>query len=124
MTESLAAKLAARKFVVTGELTPPKGTDLSKLFAAAELLRGAVDAINITESPRARMTMDPRAAARLLQDRGFETIVQVTSRDRNRIAVQSDLLGAAALGLHNFVFMGGDSPAVGGHAEAEPGVVQ
>ncbi len=120
MISSLAAKLAARKFVVTGELTPPKGTDLSKLFAAAELLRDAVDAINVTESPRARMTMDPRAAARLLQDRGFETIVQVTSRDRNRIAVQSDLLGAAALGLRNFVFMGGDSTAGGDHPEAKP----
>jgi 5,10-methylenetetrahydrofolate reductase len=120
MIESLAAKLAARKFVVTGELTPPKGTDLSKLFAAAELLRGAVDAINVTESPRARMTMDPRAAAQLLQARGFETIVQVTSRDRNRIAVQSDLLGAAALGLRNFVFMGGDSTAGGDHPEAKP----
>ena len=120
MIESLAAKLAARKFVVTGELTPPKGTDLTKLFAAAELLRDAVDAINVTESPRARMTMDPRAAARLLQDRGFETIVQVTSRDRNRIAVQSDLLGAAALGLRNFVFMGGDSTTGGDHPEAKP----
>ncbi len=120
MIESLAAKLAARKFVVTGELTPPKGTDLSKLFAAAELLRGSVDAINITESPRARMTMSPHAAARLLQDRGFETIVQVTSRDRNRIAVQSDLLGSAALGLRNFVFMGGDSTTGGDHPEAKP----
>jgi 5,10-methylenetetrahydrofolate reductase len=120
MISTLAAKLAARKFVVTGELTPPKGTDLSKLFAAAELLRDAVDAINITESPRARMTMDPRAAARLLQDRGLETIVQVTSRDRNRIAVQSDLLGAAALGLRNFVFMGGDSTTGGDHPEAKP----
>ena len=120
MIASLAAKLAARKFVVTGELTPPKGTDLSKLFATAELLRGSVDAINVTESPRARMTMDPRAAAQLLQDRGIETIVQVTSRDRNRIAVQSDLLGAAALGLRNFVFMGGDSTTGGDHPDAKP----
>jgi len=120
MNGSLAAKVAARKFVVTGELTPPKGTDLTKLFAAAELLRASVDAINLTESPRARMAMDPRAAAKLLLDRGIETIVQVTSRDRNRIAVQSDLLGAAALGLHNFVFMGGDSTAGGDHPEAKP----
>ena len=104
-------QVAARQFVVTGELTPPKGTDLTKLFATAELLRDSVDAINVTESPRARMTMDPRAVGELLHDRGFETIVQVTSRDRNRIAIQSDLLGAAALGLKNFVFMGGDSPA-------------
>ena len=120
MISSLAATIAARKFVVTGELTPPKGTDLSKVFATAELLRGCVDAINITESPRARMAMDPRAVAVLLQQRGFETIVQVTSRDRNRIAIQSDLLGAAALGLRNFVFMGGDSTAGGDHPEAKP----
>ena len=120
MIESLAARLAARKFVVTGELTPPKGTDLTKLFATAELLRSCVDAINVTESPRARMAMDPRAVAVLLQQRGFETIVQITSRDRNRIAIQSDLLGAAALGLRNFVFMGGDSTAGGDHPEAKP----
>ena len=119
MNSSLAAKVAAQQFVVTGELTPPKGTDLSKLFATAEVLNPSVDAINITESPRARMAMDPRAVARLLLDRGIETIVQVTSRDRNRIAVQSDLLGAAALGLRNFVFMGGDSPAGGDHPDAK-----
>lgn len=120
MSSNLAAKIAAKQFVVTGELTPPKGTDLTKLFETAELLRGSVDAINITESPRARMAMDPRAVARLLLDRGIEAIVQVTSRDRNRIAVQSDLLGAAALGLRNFVFMGGDSPAGGDHPDAKP----
>src|SRR5678809_828003 len=105
MSTSLAAKIAAQQFVVTGELTPPKGTDLTRLFASAELLRDSIDALNVTESPRARMAMDPRAVGKLLQDRGIEVIVQVTSRDRNRIAVQSDLLGAAALGLHNFVFM-------------------
>jgi methylenetetrahydrofolate reductase (NADPH) len=120
MTSTLAAKIAARKFVVTGELTPPKGTDLARLFDTAELLRDSVDAFNITESPRARMAMDPRAVGKLLQDRGIEAIVQVTSRDRNRIAVQSDLLGAAALGLRNFVFMGGDSPAGGDHPDAKP----
>lgn len=120
MISSLAAKIAARQFVVTGELTPPKGTDLSRLFATAELLRGSVDAINITESPRARMSMDARAVCKLLLDRGIETVVQITSRDRNRIAVQADLLGAAALGLRNFVFMGGDSPEGGDHPQAKP----
>jgi 5,10-methylenetetrahydrofolate reductase len=119
MISSLAAKIAAKQFVVTGELTPPKGIDLSKLYATAELLRNSVDALNITESPRARMAMDPRAVGKLLQDRGIEVIVQVTSRDRNRIAVQSDLLGAGALGLRNFVFMGGDSPAGGDHPDAK-----
>jgi methylenetetrahydrofolate reductase (NADPH) len=120
MISGLAAKIAARQFVVTGELTPPKGTDLSRLFATAELLRGSVDAINITESPRARMSMDARAVAKLLLDRGIEPVVQITSRDRNRIAVQADLLGAAALGLRNFVFMGGDSPEGGDHPQAKP----
>lgn len=120
MISGLAAKIAARQFVVTGELTPPKGIDLSKLFETAELLRNTVDAVNITESPRARMSMDARAVAKLLLDRGIETVVQVTSRDRNRIAVQADLLGAAALGLRNFVFMGGDSPAGGDHPDAKP----
>jgi methylenetetrahydrofolate reductase (NADPH) len=120
MISSLAAKVAARQFVVTGELTPPKGTDLTRLFASADLLRYAVDAINITESPRARMSMDARAVAKLLLDRGIETVVQITSRDRNRIAVQADLLGAAALGLRNFVFMGGDSPQGGDHPDAKP----
>jgi methylenetetrahydrofolate reductase (NADPH) len=120
MIPSLAAKLAARQFVVTGELTPPKGTDLTRLFATAELLRYSVDAINVTESPRARMSMDARAVAKLLLDKGIEPVVQVTSRDRNRIAVQADLLGAAALGLRNFVFMGGDSPEGGDHPQAKP----
>lgn len=120
MNSGLAASLAAQRFVVTGELTPPKGTDLSKLFATADVLRHVVDAINITESPRARMSMDARAVGKLLLERGIETIVQVTSRDRNRIAVQADLLGAAALGLRNFAFMGGDSPANGDHPEAKP----
>ena len=83
MISGLAAKIAARQFVVTGELTPPKGTDLSRLFATAEQLRASVDAINITESPRARMSMDARAVCKLLLDRGIETLVQVTSRDRN-----------------------------------------
>ena len=120
MISGLAAKLAAKRFVVTGELTPPKGTDLAKLFATAELLRASVDAINITESPRARMSMDARAVCKLLLERGIETVVQVTSRDRNRIAIQADLLGAAALGLRNFVFMGGDSTTGGDHPEAKP----
>jgi 5,10-methylenetetrahydrofolate reductase len=120
MISGLAAKLAAKRFVVTGELTPPKGTDLAKLFATAELLRASVDAINITESPRARMSMDARAVCKLLLDRGIETLVQVTSRDRNRIAIQADLLGSAALGLRNFVFMGGDSTLGGDHPEAKP----
>jgi methylenetetrahydrofolate reductase (NADPH) len=117
---SLAAKIQSQKFVVTSELTPPKGVDLADLLAKAEALRGYVDAFNLTESHRARMAMAPTAVGRLLLERGIEPIVQMTARDRNRIAFQADLLGASALGVRNFMFMGGDPPANGDHPEAKP----
>lgn len=113
-------KIRSKTFVVTTELTPPKGVDLSDIFAKAELLRPYVDAVNLTESPRARMAIEPKSVGHLLLDRGVEPIVQVTARDRNRIAVQADLLGAAALGLGNFVFMTGDAPKNGDHPDAKP----
>ncbi|MGH8139730.1 MAG: methylenetetrahydrofolate reductase [Steroidobacteraceae bacterium] len=117
---TVADKITAREFVVTTELTPPKGVDLTDLFAKADALRGCVDAFNLTESPRARMAIAPTAVARLLLERGIEPIVQITARDRNRIAIQADLLGAAALGVRNFVFMAGDPPVNGDHPEAKP----
>ena len=116
----LSQKIAARQFVTTTELTPPKGIDLSEIFAKADALKPYVDAVNITESPRARMAIEPTAVAKLLIDRGVEPIVQFTSRDRNRIALQSDLLGAAALGVSNVVFMAGDDPKNGDHPDAKP----
>jgi methylenetetrahydrofolate reductase (NADPH) len=120
MTSKLEEKLRSRSFAVTTELTPPKGIDLGELFAKAELLAPCVDAVNLTESPRARMAIEPKSVAHLLLDRGVEPIVQVTARDRNRIAVQADLLGAAALGVTNFVFMTGDQPKNGDHPDAKP----
>src|SRR5262249_28947268 len=108
---TVADKIIAREFVITSELTPPKGIDLTDLFAKAQSLAGAVDAFNLTESPRARMAIAPSAVARLLLDRGIEPIVQITARDRNRIAIQADILGAAALGVRNFVFIAGHPPA-------------
>ena len=117
---TLAEKLKDGEFVVTAELTPPKGTDLSEVFGKAESLRTWVDAVNLTESPRALMTIAPTAVARLLLERDVESIVQMTARDRNRIAIQADLLGGAALGVRNFVFMGGDPPANGDHPDAKP----
>jgi methylenetetrahydrofolate reductase (NADPH) len=116
----LAEKIKARDFVITSELNPPKGTDLTELFAKAQALKDCVDAFNLTESPRARMAVEPKSVGRLLLDRGIEPIVQVTARDRNRIAIQADLLGAALLGLHNVVFMSGDPPGQGDHPEAKP----
>ncbi|HXW73259.1 MAG TPA: methylenetetrahydrofolate reductase [Steroidobacteraceae bacterium] len=117
---TLAEKIKNGDCVVTAELTPPKGTDLSEVFAKAEFLSHWVDAVNLTESPRALMTIAPTAVARLLLERNVESIVQMTARDRNRIAIQADLLGAAVLGVRNFVFMGGDSPAKGDHPDAKP----
>jgi 5,10-methylenetetrahydrofolate reductase len=117
---TVADKIIAREFVITSELTPPKGVDLADVYAKADLLKGCVDAFNLTESPRARMAIAPAAVGRLLLDRGIEPIVQITARDRNRIAIQADILGAAALGVRNFVFMAGDPPAKGDHPEAKP----
>ena len=117
---TVADKIIAREFVVTSELTPPKGVDLTDVFAKAESLKGYVDAFNVTDSHRARMAIAPSAVARLLLDRDIEPIVQITGRDRNRIAIQADILGAAALGARNFVFMAGDPPANGDHPDAKP----
>jgi methylenetetrahydrofolate reductase (NADH) len=112
-------KIRSGRFVVTTELTPPKGIDLSEFFAKAEALRGLVDAINITESPRARMAVEPKSVGHLLQDRGVEAIVQITARDRNRIAIQADLLGGCVLGIRNFLFMTGDDPKIGDHPDTK-----
>ncbi len=117
---TVADKIIAREFVITTELTPPKGIDLTDIFAKAAALANCIDAFNLTESPRARMTIAPTAVAHLLLDRGIEPIVQVTARDRNRIAIQADLLAAAALGVRNFVFMAGDPPGSGDHPQAKP----
>jgi methylenetetrahydrofolate reductase (NADPH) len=117
---SLSGKIRAQAFVVTTELTPPKGIDLAEIYAKADALRDLVDGINLTESPRARMAIEPTAVARLLLERGAEPIVQFTARDRNRIALQADILGAAALGVGNVVFMTGDDPKNGDHPDAKP----
>jgi methylenetetrahydrofolate reductase (NADPH) len=117
---TLAQRLEAGRFTVTTELTPPKGIDLEELYEKARELAPHVAAFNLTESPRARMAIAPVAVARLLLERGIEPIVQMTARDRNRIAIQAELLGAAALGVENFVFMAGDPPGNGDHPEAKP----
>ena len=116
---SFADAIESGKFLVTAELNPPKGTDLSDMMKKAELLRDYVDAFNLTDSASAIMTMAPIAAAATLVQAGFEPILQVTSRDRNRIAVQGDLLANAALGVRTMVAMGGDPPGAGDHPEAK-----
>ena len=111
--------LAAGRPVVTCELNPPKGTDLDSLYEKAATLDSRVDAFNVTDSAGSTMTMAPIAAAHLLIDRGIEPILQITGRDRNRIAVQSELLAAAALGVRNVLCMSGDPPGAGDHPDAK-----
>ena len=112
--------LKSDRFLVTTELNPPKGTDLGPLLKKADMLNGIVDAFNVTDSHSSRMSMAPLAVAHVLRDTGIEAILQVTCRDRNRIALQSDLLAADALGVSNVLCMSGDHPRAGDHPDAKP----
>ncbi len=116
--QTFAETLKSGKFAVTTELNPPKGVDLAPLLRRAESLKGVVDAFNLTDSAGANMTMAPIAAARLMLDRGIEPILQVTGRDRNRIALEGEMLSAAALGVTNILCMSGDPPGRGDHPDA------
>lgn len=115
---TFSESLKSGRFVVTAELNPPKGTDLDVLFKHAEALDGKVQAFNLTDSAGANMTMAPISAAHLMLDRGFEPILQVTGRDRNRIALEGELLAASALGVNNVLCMSGDPPGRGDHPDA------
>ncbi|MDP6421149.1 MAG: methylenetetrahydrofolate reductase [SAR202 cluster bacterium] len=116
----LASVLKSGKFAVTTELNPPKGTNLGPMLRRAAPLKGLVDAFNVTDSASSRMTMAPVAAAHMLLDEGLEPILQITCRDKNRIAIQADLLGASALGITNLLCMRGDNPQAGDHPDATP----
>ena len=115
---NLAALIRQGEFVVTAELNPPKSASGEVVKRRAAVLKGSVDAVNVTDSNRSVPAMAAIPAAVLVREAGVEPIVQITGRDRNRIALQADLLGAAALGLPNFLFMSGDDPKHGTHPEA------
>jgi methylenetetrahydrofolate reductase (NADPH) len=106
------------EFVVTAELNPPKSAAASVVRRRAGVLKGFVDAVNVTDSNRAVVAMAAIPAAVIVRDAGLDPIVQMTGRDRNRIALQADLLGAAALGLEHFLFMSGDDLKQGNHPDA------
>ena len=108
------------KFVLTAEITPPLSASADDMLHTAEELRDTVDAINVTDGASARVHMSSIAAAILLKQSGIEPIAQITCRDRNRIALQGDLLGAAALGVENVLVLGGDQVTAGDHPEAQP----
>jgi methylenetetrahydrofolate reductase (NADPH) len=117
---TLRERLAAGRFVVTAEITPPLSASAADLLARAEPLRGLVDAVNVTDSPAARTAMSSFAASAILAGAGIEPVLQVTCRDRNRIAIAGDLLGAAALGVTNLLVLTGDDPAGGDQPGARP----
>jgi methylenetetrahydrofolate reductase (NADPH) len=107
-----------RQFLITAEVMPPKGGDPTHMIAMAEQLKGRVHAVNITDGSRAVMRMASLPAAVLLQQRGIEPICQMACRDRNRIALQADLLGAHALGIRNILALTGDPVKAGDQPEA------
>jgi 5,10-methylenetetrahydrofolate reductase len=113
-------KLQSGKFVVTSEIGPPKGIDTKQLLEDAELIRTRVDAINVTDLQSSVMRLGSLAVCFLLKQKGFEPIYQLTCRDRNRLALQSDILSAGALGIENLLLLTGDHPALGDHPEAKP----
>jgi methylenetetrahydrofolate reductase (NADPH) len=115
---ALASLLKSGEFVVTAELNPPKSAAAAVVRRRAETLKGVVDAVNVTDSNRAMVAMAAIPAATIVRSSGLDPIVQMTGRDRNRIALQADLLGAVAIGIENFVFMSGDEPKEGNHPDA------
>ena len=117
---SFKEQLESGKFVVVAELQPPKGNDLSGLCEYAELLKGRVDAINVPDLQNAIMRLGSLSVCTLLKaKKGMEVIYNLSCSDRNRLALQSELLNASALGLKNVLLLQGDHPSIGDHFEAQ-----
>jgi methylenetetrahydrofolate reductase (NADPH) len=115
----LQTRLRSGHFVVTAEITPPVSTDPAEFLRRALPLKGLVSAINVTDGAGAKVHLSSLAAAHFLVQSGLEPIFQMTCRDRNRLALQGDLLGAASLGIHNILVLAGDDPKVGDQPEAK-----
>ena len=113
-------KIQAGKFLITSEVGPAKGIHTDQLLAEAELYHIKSDAINVTDLQSSVMRLGSLTVSYMLKQKGFEPIYQLTCRDRNRLALQSDLLSAAALGIENISILTGDHPSRGDHPEAKP----
>ncbi len=116
----LFRRLSAGEFAFTAEITPPVSGCAETLLDKAMPLKGVVDAVNVTDGASARVHMSSLASAAILASNGIEPILQFTCRDRNRIALMGDLLGAAALGVHNLLLLTGDDPTAGDQPDAKP----
>ncbi|MHB9023202.1 MAG: methylenetetrahydrofolate reductase [Armatimonadota bacterium] len=120
MSSNLQRLLEAGIFVITGEVGPPKHADPEAIRKAARMVRGSIDAANVTDNQTAIVRMSSIASAVIVQQEGLEANIQMTVRDRSRIGLQSDLLGASALGIRNAVCMSGDHPCNGNHPGTKP----
>ncbi len=120
MADSLRDKLMSGKFVMTAEVTPPLSSNPDDLLEKALPLKGYADAVNVTDGASARAHLDSMIAATILLQNGIEPILQLTCRDRNRIALQSELVGAAAMGIRNILVLTGDDPKKGDQPDAKP----
>ena len=112
-------KIQAGKFILTSEVGPPKGIESGHILEDAELVRGRVDAINVTDLQSSVMRLGSLAVSIRLKEKGFEPVYQVTCRDRNRLALQSDILSAANFGIENILALTGDHPKLGDHPHAK-----
>ncbi len=118
--QTLKDKLATGRFVITAEIAPPATCDAGDLVTKAAPLKGLADAVNVTDGAGARAHLSPVAAAAILLQSGIEPILQLTCRDRNRLALQGSLMGAAALGVRNLLLLKGDDPKQGDQPDAKP----
>lgn len=119
MVSNLASVLESGQFAVAAEFSPPRGVNLEAITKGAQVLDGYVDAVNVTDNQAASVRMASIPVCALLANHGIEPVAQMTCRDRNRRAIQSDLLGAAALGIRNLLCMSGDSGSLGDHPSAK-----
>lgn len=117
---SFRGAMESGKFLVTAEVGPGKGTDVEHLLKDAELIKDRVDAINVTDLQSSVMRLGSMAVCHMLIDRGIDPIYQMTCRDRNRLALQSDLLSGWVLGVRNILALTGDHPTLGDHPQAKP----
>ncbi|MHC4221196.1 MAG: methylenetetrahydrofolate reductase [Planctomycetota bacterium] len=111
---NLESMLAAGHFAVTAEIGPPRGPDPAEVISKAAILKSVADAYNVTDNQTAVVRMSSIAASKVILEEGLEPVMQIVCRDRNRIAIQSDLLGASALGLRNVLCLSGDHQSSGG----------
>lgn len=116
---TLREKIESGRFVVTAELGPPQSCNGDSIREKIPYFRNIVDGVNITDNQTAIVRLSSIAAAKILIEEGLEPVIQMTCRDRNRIAIQSDLLGGAALGIHNVLCLTGDHQRFGNHPEAK-----